>query len=197
MELGNTSMVFSIAIGNDSEGSASANGSGTGELLDDVVKEFKPEAEAKEELPKITIIGQPNVGKSSLVNMLTGVERSIVTPIAGTTRDSVNIRYHSFGFDFILVDTAGMRKKAKVHEDLEFYSVMRSVRAIEEADVCLLMVDATQGFTAQDINVFHLTQTNHKGVVILVNKWDLVDKEITNTKKFTEEIKARDRKSVV
>jgi GTP-binding protein len=170
---------------------SSANGSGTGELLDAVVKEFKPETEPGEQLPKLTIIGQPNVGKSSLLNTLTGIDRSIVTPIAGTTRDSINIRYNSFGFDFILVDTAGMRKKAKVHDDLEFYSVMRSIRAIEQADVCLLMVDATQGFTAQDINVFHLTQANHKGVVILVNKWDIVDKEKYNTKSFTEEIKNR------
>lgn len=170
---------------------SSANGSGTGELLDAVIKEFKPEEERQEQLPKITIIGAPNVGKSSLLNTLTGVDRSIVTPIAGTTRDSVNIRYSNFGFDFILVDTAGLRKKGKVHEDLEFYSVMRSIRAIEDADVCLLMVDATHGFTAQDINVYHLTQTNHKGVVILVNKWDLVDKEKYTTKNFTEEIKNR------
>ncbi len=170
---------------------SSANGSGTGELLDDVVKEFKPDADEKEKLPRITIIGQPNVGKSSLVNTLTGVERSIVTPIAGTTRDSINIRYTSFGFDFILVDTAGLRKKGKVHQDLEFYSVMRSIRAIENSDICLFMVDATKGFTAQDVNVFHLIQTNHKGVVILVNKWDLIDKEQINTKKFTEEIKQK------
>ncbi len=169
---------------------SSANGSGTGELLDEMVKHFNPDEKDEEVLPKITIIGQPNVGKSSLVNMLTGVDRSIVTPIAGTTRDTVNIRYSNFGFDFILVDTAGLRKKAKVHEDVEFYSVMRSVRAIEKADVCIFMIDAEKGFGAQDANIFHLTQTNHKGVVILVNKWDLVDKEKNNTQKYTEEIKA-------
>jgi GTP-binding protein len=168
---------------------SSSNGSGTGELLDAVVKVFKPDDEAEEDLPKITIIGQPNVGKSSLMNMLTGVERSIVTPIAGTTRNSINIRYSNFGFDFILVDTAGLRRKAKVKEDLEFYSVMRSIRAIEQSDVCLFMIDAEKGFTAQDANIFHLIQTNHKGVVFLVNKWDLIDKENNSTKKFTEEIK--------
>lgn len=161
---------------------SSSNGSGTGELLDAVVKVFKPDDEAEEDLPKITIIGQPNVGKSSLMNMLTGVERSIVTPIAGTTRNSINIRYSNFGFDFILVDTAGLRKKAKVKEDLEFYSVMRSIRAIEQSDVCLFMIDAEKGFTAQDANIFHLIQTNHKGVVFLVNKWDLIDKENSSTK---------------
>ena len=169
---------------------SSSNGSGTGELLDAVVKVFKPDDEEEDELPRITIIGQPNVGKSSLMNMLTGVERSIVTPIAGTTRNSINIRYSNFGFDFILVDTAGLRRKAKVKEDLEFYSVMRSIRAIEQSDVCLFMIDAEKGFTAQDANIFHLIQTNHKGVVFLVNKWDLIDKENHSTKKFTEEIKA-------
>lgn len=168
---------------------SSANGSGTGELLDAVVEDFKPDEEPTEQLPKITIIGQPNVGKSSLINMLTGVDRSIVTPIAGTTRDSIDIRYHSYGFDFILVDTAGLRKKAKVHEDLEFYSVMRSVRAIEKSDVCIFMIDAVKGFSAQDANIFHLIQTNHKGVVIMVNKWDLIDKEKTDTAKFTAEMK--------
>src|SRR5690606_39117753 len=122
--------------------------------------------------------------------MLTGTDRSIVTPVAGTTRDSINIRYSNFGFDFILVDTAGLRKKAKVREDLEFYSVMRSIRAIEKSDVCIMMIDAEKGFTAQDANIFHLTQTNHKGVVIVVNKWDLIDKEKNSTKQFTEEIKA-------
>src|SRR5690606_7589280 len=139
---------------------SAANGSGTGELLDAIVKEFKPEKEDEEVLPHITIIGQPNVGKSSLINMLTGTDRSIVTPVAGTTRDSINNRYSNFGFDFILVDTAGLRKKAKVREDLEFYSVMRSIRAIEKSDVCIMMIDAEKGFTAQDANIFHLTQTN-------------------------------------
>lgn len=170
---------------------SSANGSGTGELLDEVVKHFKKENPEKEELPRLTIIGQPNVGKSSLLNFLTGTERSIVTPVAGTTRDTINIRYNSFGFDFLMVDTAGLRKKAKVHEDIEFFSVMRSVRAIEESDVCLLMLDATNGITQQDLNIFHLVEKNKKGVVLLVNKWDLIDKNTMSTKKFEEEIKLR------
>lgn len=170
---------------------ASASGSGTGDLLDEVVKHLKPEDEEEEELPKLTIIGQPNVGKSSLLNFLTGTNRSIVTPLAGTTRDTINIRYNSFGFDFLLVDTAGLRKKNKVKEDLEFYSVMRSIKAIEQSDVCILMIDATQGVTIQDVNIFHLVEKNNKGVVILVNKWDLIDKEKFSTKTFTEEIKNR------
>lgn len=170
---------------------ASASGSGTGDLLDEVVKYLKPDETEEEELPKLTIIGQPNVGKSSLLNFLTGTNRSIVTPLAGTTRDTINIRYNSFGFDFLLVDTAGLRKKAKVKEDLEFYSVMRSIKAIEQSDVCMLMIDATQGVTIQDVNIFHLVEKNNKGVVILVNKWDLVDKKKFSTKSFTEEIKNR------
>jgi GTPase len=167
---------------------ASASGAGTGELLDDVVKNLREENEPEGDIPKFAIIGQPNVGKSSLLNTMIGDKRTIVTPIAGTTRDSIYVRYQAFGFDFYLIDTAGLRKKTKVHEDLEFYSVMRAVRTIEEADVCLLMIDATQGMNAQDLNIFHLADRNRKGIVILVNKWDLVPEGEKNTKKFEEEI---------
>lgn len=168
------------------------NGSGTGELLDDVVaalpKEFVDNTEG---LPRFAIIGQPNVGKSSLLNMLLDEKRSIVTPIAGTTRDSVHQRYNKFGHDFLLIDTAGVRRKNKVKEDLEFYSVLRSIRAIEESDVCLMMIDATNGLTAQDLAIFHLIEKNRKGVVFIVNKWDLVEKTSTSTKVFTDKILAK------
>lgn len=170
---------------------SSVNGSGTGDLLDDIVKELKADDEEQDELPKLAIVGQPNVGKSSLLNALIGTYRTIVTPLAGTTRDTIHTRYQGFGFDFLLVDTAGMRKKAKVKEDLEFYSVMRSVRAIEEADVCLLLIDAKEGITSQDINIFSLAERNKKGIVILVNKWDLMEKDTQSTKKFTEEIQKK------
>ena len=159
---------------------SSISGSGTGEFLDALVEKFDPEDVEEPELPRIAIIGQPNVGKSSLLNTLTGTDRVIVTPLAGTTRDTVYKRYQSFGFDFLLIDTAGLRRKRKVKEDIEFYSVMRSIRAIEESDVCLLMIDATQGITAQDINIYHLCERNRKGIVLLVNKWDLMEKS-TNT----------------
>jgi GTPase len=168
-------------------GISSSNGSGTGDLLDEVVKEFdKDKPETLPDLPKFTVVGRPNVGKSSFVNALLGVERNIVTPVAGTTRDSIYTRYNSFGFDFLLVDTAGVRKKTKVSENIEFYSVMRSIRAIESSEVVFLMIDATQGFESQDMNIFKLAQNNHKGIVIIVNKWDLVEKE-TNTHKHYEE----------
>lgn len=167
-------------------------GSGTGDLLDDIVKEFSnPELENTDEIPKIAVVGRPNVGKSSLVNALLGSERNIVTPIPGTTRDSIYTRYKGFGFDFYLVDTAGVRKKNKVSENIEFYSVMRSIRAIENSDVCLLLIDATQGFEAQDINIFALAQKNHKGIVIVVNKWDLVEKETNTHKDFESQIRQR------
>ena len=142
-----------------------------------------------EELPKIAIVGRPNAGKSSLVNMLLGVDRNIVTPIPGTTRDSIHTHYQYFGLDFNLIDTAGIRKKSKVTENIEFYSVMRAIRSIESSDVCILMVDAERGFEAQDLNIFSLIEKNHKGAVILVNKWDLVEKETNTHKQFEEDIR--------
>jgi len=171
---------------------SSINGSGTGELLDDVVKELKvQDKEEVPDLPKYTVVGRPNVGKSSLVNALIGEERNIVTPVPGTTRDSIYIPYKNFGFDFLLVDTAGLRKKGKVHEDIEFYSVMRSIRAIENADICLLMIDAQHGMEAQDLNILRLIERNNKGVVIIVNKWDLVDKATNTHKEFEENIREK------
>ena len=166
---------------------SSISGSGTGELMDEIIKNLPSSSDFKGnlELPKIAIVGRPNVGKSSLLNALIDEERHIVTPIAGTTRDSIYTRYNKFGHDFYLIDTAGLRKKGKVSEDLEFYSVMRAIRTIEESDVCLLLIDATRGLEAQDLNIFQLIQKNRKGLVILVNKWDLVDKE-TNTSRDIE-----------
>jgi GTP-binding protein len=168
---------------------SSINGSGTGELLDDLTKHIPEETEETEEeerVPKIAVVGRPNVGKSSFVNALLGKERNIVTPIAGTTRDTIHTRYKAFGHDFYLVDTAGLRKKGKVHEDIEFYSVMRTVKAIENCDVCVLMLDATDGIESQDLNILWLAMRNHRGVVIVVNKWDTVEKDTNSTKKFTE-----------
>jgi GTPase len=171
---------------------SSISGSGTGDLLDAVVDSLeKIPLEDLDDLPKFAIIGRPNVGKSSLINALVGEERNIVTPIAGTTRDTIYTRYNSFGFDFFLVDTAGLRKKAKVHENIEFYSVMRSIRAIENSDVCLLLVDAQDGFEGQDVNIFSLATRNNKGVVILVNKWDLIEKDHKTVKEFEAGIKER------
>ncbi len=172
---------------------SSISGSGTGDLLDELVKSFEKETEPAEEehLPHITIVGRPNVGKSSLVNALIGQERNIVTPIAGTTRDSVHTRYNLFGHDFIIVDTAGLRKKGKVTEDLEFYSVLRSIRAIESSDVCILMIDATLGIEQQDLHIFNLIIRNRKGVVLVVNKWDLVEKDHKTVAEYTEAIKKR------
>lgn len=166
------------------------SGAGTGELLDALVKSFPEDLGAIEgdELPKFAVVGRPNVGKSSLTNALMGEERNIVTPIAGTTRDTINIRYNKYGHDFWLIDTAGMRKKSKVHEDLEFYSVMRSIRAIENCDVCILMIDATNGIESQDMNIIHLVEKNHKGLVIVVNKWDLVEKDHKTAKEYEEQI---------
>ncbi|MBP6575965.1 MAG: ribosome biogenesis GTPase Der [Chryseobacterium sp.] len=170
---------------------SSATGSGTGELLDDVVNDF-PTTEYKDPfagLPKITIAGRPNVGKSTMTNALLDVERNIVTDIAGTTRDSIQTLYNKFGHEFVLVDTAGMRRKSKVNEDLEFYSVMRSIRSIEFSDVVILMVDATLGWESQDMNIFGLAQKNRKGIVIVVNKWDLVEKETNTMRDFEAAIK--------
>jgi GTP-binding protein len=172
---------------------SSINGSGTGDLLDKVVLSFPDEPVAVEEddIPHFAIVGRPNVGKSSLINALTDEERHIVTDIAGTTRDSIHTRYNKFGYDFILTDTAGLRKKVKVHEDLEFYSVMRSVRSIESSDVCLMLIDATRGIEAQDVSIFSLILKNKKGLVILVNKWDLIEKDHKSTKEFSDAIKER------
>ncbi|MEO6521852.1 MAG: ribosome biogenesis GTPase Der [Mucilaginibacter sp.] len=161
-------------------------GSGTGELLDEVVKTFEDVQLEKNELPKYTIAGRPNVGKSSIINTLLGHDRNIVTPIAGTTRDSIHIRYNQFGHDFMLIDTAGMRRKTKVKENIEFYSVMRTIKAIEESDVVILMIDAVEGIESQDINIFHLAEKNKKGIVIVVNKWDLIEKNNKTTKVFEE-----------
>jgi GTP-binding protein len=166
------------------------SGSGTGELLDDIVKELEVTVEDEApDLPKFAVVGRPNVGKSSFINALLDEQRHIVTPIAGTTRDSIYTHYNKFGLDFVLVDTAGLRKKTKVHEDIEFYSVMRSVRAIESSDVCLLLIDAVDGFEGQDMNIFRLTEKNRKGVVILVNKWDLLQKDTNAAKEFENNIK--------
>ena len=169
---------------------SSVNGSGTGELLDDLVA-LLPVKEQQEEntLPRFAVVGRPNAGKSSFINALIGEDRYIVTDIAGTTRDAIDTKYNRFGFEFNLVDTAGIRRKAKVKEDLEFYSVMRSIRAIEHSDVCILMLDATRGFESQDANIFWLAQRNRKGIVILVNKWDLVEKENNTAKQYEATIR--------
>ena len=169
---------------------SSVNGSGTGELLDDLVA-LLPEKEKQEEnpLPRFAVVGRPNAGKSSFINALIGEDRYIVTDIAGTTRDAIDTKYNRFGFEFNLVDTAGIRRKSKVKEDLEFYSVMRSIRAIEHSDVCILMLDATRGFESQDANIFWLAQRNRKGIVILVNKWDLVEKENNTAKQYEAAIR--------
>lgn len=169
---------------------ASINGSGTGDLLDALVKVL-PDKEEKEEetLPRFAVVGRPNAGKSSFINALIGEDRYIVTDIAGTTRDSIDTRYNRFGFEFNLVDTAGIRRKSKVKEDLEFYSVMRSIRAIEHCDVCLLVLDATRGFDGQDQNIFWLAERNRKGVVVLVNKWDLVEKDHKSVKEYEKIIR--------
>ena len=173
---------------------SSANGGGTGDLLDEIVRKLPEDAAAENdhpELPRVTIVGRPNVGKSSLTNALLGSERNIVTPLAGTTRDSIATYYNKFGHEFMLVDTAGMRKKAKVHEDLEFYSVMRAIRAIEHSDICILMIDAQTGMEAQDMNILNLIEKNKKGCVLVVNKWDAVEKDSNTMKRYTEALKER------
>lgn len=175
---------------------SSASGSGTGDLLDKVIEILPPESEDGVEeakvIPHFAIVGRPNVGKSSLTNALLGEERNIVTPLAGTTRDSISTYYNKFGHEFMLVDTAGLRKKTKVTEDLEFYSVMRSIRAIESADVCILMIDASTGIEGQDMNIFNLIIKNRKGCVLVVNKWDTIEGKSSNTmKEFTKEIQSK------
>ena len=185
---------YSLGLGEVYSISA-ANGSGTGDLLDAIVAALPEEEEQKEDpyagLPRIAIVGKPNVGKSSLTNALLGQERNIVTPVAGTTRDSIETYYNKFGHEFMLVDTAGIRRKTKVHEDLEFYSVMRSIRAIEHADVCILMIDATSGMEAQDMSIFNLIIKNRKGCVVVVNKWDLFIKDSNTMREYTDALKAR------
>lgn len=169
---------------------SSINGSGSGELLDALVKQLPAQGELEDDgLPRFAVVGRPNAGKSSIINALVGEERYIVTDVAGTTRDSIDTRYNRYGFDFFLVDTAGIRRKAKVKEDIEFYSVMRSIRAIENSDVCLLVVDATRGFDGQVQNIFWLAHRNQKGIVILVNKWDLIEKQTGSTKQIEANIR--------
>lgn len=188
----NVAEFYSLGLGDPIEVS-SANGSGTGDLLDEIVRDMpdRPDTEdTAEDVAKFAIVGRPNAGKSSLINAFIGEERHIVTDIAGTTRDSIYHRYNKFGFDFYLVDTAGIRKKQKVNEDIEYYSVIRSIRAIEASDVCILLIDATRGIEGQDANIFGLIQRNRKGLVVCVNKWDLVeDKSITAQKNFEAAIK--------
>ncbi|MBP6635370.1 MAG: ribosome biogenesis GTPase Der, partial [Paludibacter sp.] len=164
------------------------NGLGTGDLLDKILTYFHPDSadEMDDELPRFAVVGRPNAGKSSLINAFIGEERTIVTDIAGTTRDTIYTRFNKFGHDFYLVDTAGIRKKAKVNEDIEYYSVVRSIRAIENSDVCILMIDATRGLESQDLNIFSLIQKNRKGLVVCVNKWDLVENKETNDVKNIE-----------
>lgn len=169
---------------------SAASGSGTGEVLDEVVKYFEEEGNEDPEdgIPKIAILGRPNAGKSSFVNALLGKERTIVTDLAGTTRDSINTRYNLFGQDFILTDTAGIRKKSKVHEDIEFYSVMRALQALQDSDVCIMMIDATRGLEAQDMNIISLALKYKKGIMVMVNKWDLIEKDSNTMKRFTAEM---------
>lgn len=185
----NASEFYALGLGDPIVVSA-INGTGTGDFMDLLVSRFNPEKdknEVSEELPRFAVVGRPNAGKSSIINAFIGEERTIVTDLAGTTRDSIYTRYNKFGFDFYLVDTAGIRKKGKVNEDLEYYSVIRSIRAIENADVCILMIDATRGIESQDMNIFSLIQKNRKGLVVCVNKWDLVEGKGSNSVKVFEE----------
>jgi len=189
--VGLSSEFWSFGLGEVFDLSA-ANGSGTGEILDEAVKHFDkedPTIAEEEGLPRIAVVGKPNVGKSSFINALTGEERNIVTNISGTTRDSINTRFKAFGFDFIMIDTAGIRKKAKVTEDIEYYSVLRSVRTIENSDVCIFMMDATEGIQKQDLTIYYMIEKNHKGVVVLVNKWDLVEKDTMTANEYEKNLR--------
>ena len=178
---------YSLGLG-DMHCISAANGSGTGDLLDEIISKFTKEAEEQpeENIPRFAVVGRPNAGKSSIINVFLGEDRNIVTNIAGTTRDSILTRYTKFGFDFYLVDTAGIRKKGKVSEDIEYYSVLRSIRAIENSDVCILMIDATRGIESQDLNIFSIIQRNQKSLVVVVNKWDLVEDRSEKVQKFFE-----------
>ena len=190
----NVAEFYALGLGDPFEVSA-ANGSGTGDLLDEIVRDMPQkddDSDLDDNIPKFAIVGRPNVGKSSLINAFIGEERHIVTDIAGTTRDSIYHRYNKFGFDFYLVDTAGIRRKQKVNEDIEYYSVIRSIRSIEASDVCILMIDATRGIEGQDANIYSLVQRNRKGLVVCVNKWDLVsDKSVTAQKHFEDAIRQK------
>ena len=189
--VGMSAEFYSLGLGEVFDLSAT-NGSGTGEILDALVPFFDKENESireEDDLPRFAIVGRPNVGKSSLINAFTGQERNIVTDISGTTRDSIHTRYKSFGFDFLLIDTAGIRKKAKVTEDIEFYSVLRSVRTIENADVCLFLIDASEGIQKQDLSIYYMIEKNSKGVVVLVNKWDLIEKDHKTMVEYEENLR--------
>jgi len=189
----NAAEFYKLGLGEPSIISA-INGLGTGDLLDELLTHFNPDVveDIEEELPRFAVVGRPNAGKSSIVNAFMGEERTIVTEIAGTTRDAIYTRFNKFGHDFYLVDTAGIRKKAKVNEDLEYYSVVRAIRAIENADVCILMIDATRGIESQDLNIFSLIQKNKKGLVVVINKWDLVEnKEANDIKNIEKSIRER------
>lgn len=193
MKLFDTYQFYSLGLG-DVWSISAANGSGTGDLLDEIINilpEKENEPEIRPDLPHIAIVGRPNVGKSSLTNALLGQDRNIVTPVAGTTRDSISSYYNKFGHEFIMVDTAGMRRKNKVNEDLEFYSVMRSIRAIEHADVCILMIDARTGLEAQDMSIFNLIVRNRKGCVLVVNKWDTFDKDSNTMKEYENTLRSK------